>query len=153
MAQAPTQIGRPPAPGGATPARPQAPGTNGLRPRPPVRQEMPGEYQNGTEAPVAPEAEQQLYELDEVHLDELLQHVIDSKGSDLHLAVAKAPCVRVHGIVKEITAYEKLRAPVLQRMVLRYSVGRADSAFRERTRTRLRLHHRRCRRAFSRQHL
>ena len=118
MAQAPTQIGRPPAPGGATPARPQAPGTNGLRPRPPMQREMPGEYQNGTEAPVAPEAQpEQLYELDEVHLDELLQHVIDSKGSDLHLAVNKAPCVRVHGIVKEITAYEKLRAPVLQRMV------------------------------------
>ena len=83
-----------------------------------MQQEMPGNYQNGTEEPVAAPVEPvELYELDEVHLDELLQHVIDSKGSDLHVAVGKPPCVRVHGIVEEISAYEKLRAPVLQRMV------------------------------------
>ena len=90
---------------------------NGIRPRPPQRQETPG-LDKGTEAPVVEvPIEAEKYELDEVHLDELLQHVIDSAGSDLHLAVAKPPCVRVHGIVKEISAYEKMRAPVLQRMV------------------------------------
>ena len=126
MAQSPTQIGRPPAPGGATPPRPMPPnginGANGVNRapngiRPPQRQETPG-LNKGTEAPVveAP-IEAEKHELDEVHLDELLQHVIDSNGSDLHLAVAKPPCVRIHGIVQEIDVYEKMRAPVLQRMV------------------------------------
>ena len=90
----------------------------GLRPRPPVGQEMPEGYQNGTEEPVAPEAvPEEKYPLDEIHLDELLQHVIDSKGSDLHIAVGKPPCVRVHGVVKPVSAYENFRAPVVQRMI------------------------------------
>jgi len=55
--------------------------------------------------------------LDEVHIDELLQFVLDTKGSDLHLAVNKPPCVRVHGNVRELPQYEAMRAPVLQRII------------------------------------
>ena len=59
----------------------------------------------------------ELYALNDVHLDELLQHVIDSKGSELHLLVGHPPAVRVRGTVKEITAYQEFSASVLQRMV------------------------------------
>ncbi len=55
--------------------------------------------------------------LDEVHIDELLQFVLDTKGSDLHLAVNKPPCVRVHGNVRELPQYEPFRAPTLQRII------------------------------------
>ena len=78
---------------------------------------MPTGYQNGTEEPVQEEVTQEKYPLDEIHLDELLQHVIESKGSDLHIAVGKPPCVRVHGVVKPVSAYEDFRAPVVQRMI------------------------------------
>ncbi len=120
MAQSPTQIPRPPAAGGAMPPRPLAAnGANGaaMRPRPPLGQEMPADYQNGTEAPVQEPIVEEKVALDEIHLDELLQHVIDSKGSDLHIAVGKPPCVRVHGVVKPVSAYENFRAPVVQRMI------------------------------------
>lgn len=63
---------------------------------------------------------EELYKLDDVHLDELLQHVIDSQGSELILAPEKPPAIRFllfDGEVKEIRAYENLRAPILQRMI------------------------------------
>ena len=59
----------------------------------------------------------ELYELDDTHIDELLQHVVDSKGSELHLSTGMVPGVRVYGVVKRITAYERLRTPVLRRMI------------------------------------
>ena len=55
--------------------------------------------------------------LDETHIDELLQFVIDLKGSDLHLAVNKPPCVRVHGKVRELSQFEVFKAPLLQRVI------------------------------------
>ena len=62
-------------------------------------------------------APDELYELDDVHIDELLQHVVDAKGCELHLSTGTQPGVRVHGIVKRIDAYERLRTPVLRRMI------------------------------------
>ncbi len=55
--------------------------------------------------------------LDEVYIDELLAQVVQMKGSDLHLAVGKPPCIRIHGKVKELDEYELLRAPVTQRLI------------------------------------
>ncbi len=55
--------------------------------------------------------------LDEVHVDELLQHVLDTKGSDLHLAVGVPPSIRIHGKVKQLTEYENFKASVLQRII------------------------------------
>ncbi|PQV64929.1 pilus retraction ATPase PilT [Abditibacterium utsteinense] len=123
MAQNPATIGRPVAPG-TLPPRPQGlQGSNGLTPRPLGARpsQMPGEGDyagNGAvEAPVEAPAPVEKVSLDEIHIDELLQHVLDTKGSDLHLAVGKAPCVRVHGNVKEISQYEVIRAPVIQRII------------------------------------
>jgi twitching motility protein PilT len=74
-------------------------------------------YASG-EVPVeVPVEEVERVSLDEVHIDELLQLVIDTKGSDLHLAVNRPPCIRVHGKVKEVSSYEPFRASVLQRVI------------------------------------
>lgn len=111
MAQNPTQVGRPmPAMPGAMPPRPMAP--NG----PPLVNGGPGGF--AREAPAAPVIEVvEKIPLDEVHIDELLQQVIELKGSDLHLAVAKPPCIRVHGKMRELTQYEAFKGPLLQRMI------------------------------------
>jgi len=70
------------------------------------------------EAPPEPVAEVvEKIALDEVHLDELLQHVIDLKGSDLHLAVNKPPCIRVHGKIRELAQYDVFKGPGLQRII------------------------------------
>jgi twitching motility protein PilT len=65
----------------------------------------------------APAEQVEKVSLDEVHIDELLQLVLDTRGSDLHLAVAKPPCIRVHGKVKEVSGYEPFRPAVLQRII------------------------------------
>ncbi len=120
MAQNPAPVGRPLAPGGMP--RPPMQGGTPLTPRPlGARPPIPapnvgsnGNYEVPVEVPVE---EVEKHSLDEVYIDELLQHVLDSKGSDLHLAVGKAPCIRIHGKVKELKEYELLRAPVLQRII------------------------------------
>jgi twitching motility protein PilT len=81
----------------------------------PLDGSMRGPQEMPVEAPVEEVIEK--VSLDEVYIDELLQHVLDTKGSDLHLAVGKSPCIRVHGKVKELSSYEVLRAPVLQRII------------------------------------
>ena len=55
--------------------------------------------------------------LEETHLDELLTKVVELGASDLHLAVGKAPCVRLHGKILELDEYEDVRASVVQRMI------------------------------------
>ncbi len=111
MAQNPTQIGRPVPPmPGAMPPRPMAP--NGS----PVAHGVPGNF--ARQAPPEPVVEVvEKISLDEVHIDELLQFVIDLKGSDLHLAVNKPPCVRVHGKMREIAQYESFKGPNMQRII------------------------------------
>ena len=121
MSQNQVPVARPLAPA----TRPLVPGGNGnggMAPRPPMsppngangaRYEMPSQE-------VVVEVPVQVIEkaaLDEVHIDELLQHVLNTKGSDLHLAVGKPPCVRIHGKVKELAEYQHMSAPVLQRII------------------------------------
>ncbi len=55
--------------------------------------------------------------LEETHLDELLTKVVELGGSDLHLAVGKAPCVRRDGKILALDEYEDVRASVVQRMI------------------------------------
>ncbi len=118
MAQNPAQIGRPVAPPGALTPRPL-----GARPLAPQNMPLDGNGANGngfTPVEAPPEVPVQVVEkvsLDEVHIDELLQLVLDTKGSDLHLAVAKPPCIRVHGKVKEVSSYESFRPAVIQRII------------------------------------
>lgn len=104
---------RPPQPGGvAAPLRPvgspmglQGGGGNGM-----------GHGQAEPEEEIPVEVIEKI-ELDEVHVDELLQHVLDTKGSDLHMAVGVPPSIRIHGKVKQLSEYENFRAPVLQRII------------------------------------
>jgi len=89
-----------------------------MAPRPPMARPVEAAYVPPVEAaPPPPPEPEELIALDEIHLDELLQHVLDTKGSDLHLAVGKAPCIRIHGNVKELKDYEKFRPPVMQRII------------------------------------
>ena len=55
--------------------------------------------------------------LEETYIDELLTKVVALGGSDLHLAVDKPPCVRVHGKVLELDEYELIKPSVVQRMM------------------------------------
>ena len=65
-----------------------------------------------------PEEEvEELLSLHEVHIDELLKRVQESGGSDLHMAVGKVPCVRLHGKIRELAEYEIVQAPVIQRII------------------------------------
>lgn len=54
--------------------------------------------------------------LTDVHLDELLELVVENQASDLHLAVGLPPILRIDGELK-VTRYEPFDAPTLQRMV------------------------------------
>lgn len=97
---------------GAMPPRPMAP--NGS----PMARPANGSGAYAREVPAEPIAQVvEKIPLDEVHIDELLQFVLDTKGSDLHLAVNKPPCVRVHGNVRELAQYEPFRKPTLQRII------------------------------------
>lgn len=55
--------------------------------------------------------------LDETHIDELLTKVVELGASDLHLAVGKSPCVRLHGKILDLDEYEEVRPSVVQRMI------------------------------------
>jgi len=54
--------------------------------------------------------------LTDVHLDELLELVVENEASDLHLAVGLPPILRIDGELK-VTRYEPFDPPTLQRMV------------------------------------
>lgn len=54
--------------------------------------------------------------IEHVHLDELLEIVVENNASDLHLAVGLPPIMRIDGELK-LTRYEVLTAPMAQRMV------------------------------------
>lgn len=97
------------------PPRPLTPnGTPVQRPAAPLGAGLPPRLEAPPEEPVVVVEK---LRLDEVHIDELLQHVINMKGSDLHLAANRSPSIRVHGHVKELKQYEAFRGQVLQRII------------------------------------
>ncbi|MER3453182.1 MAG: type IV pili twitching motility protein PilT [Acidimicrobiia bacterium] len=53
----------------------------------------------------------------DVHVNELLERVLDLGGSDLHLTAGTHPAVRVHGELKPLTEYPVLEPSQLRRMV------------------------------------
>ncbi len=55
--------------------------------------------------------------LDDVHLDELLEIVVENEASDLHVATGLPPIMRIDGELKTISKYETFTAPVTQRML------------------------------------
>jgi twitching motility protein PilT len=55
--------------------------------------------------------------LEEIHVNDLLQRVVDLGGSDLHMTVGIHPSVRVHGEIKPLTEFPKLNGSEIRRMV------------------------------------
>src|SRR6476661_7996826 len=54
---------------------------------------------------------------EELHVNDLLQRVVDLGGSDLHLTVGIHPSVRVHGEIKALTEFPKLNGSEIRRMM------------------------------------
>ncbi|MGH9268485.1 MAG: PilT/PilU family type 4a pilus ATPase [Acidimicrobiales bacterium] len=55
--------------------------------------------------------------LDELHVNDFLQRLVDLGGSDLHLSVGLPPMVRVHGDMKPLTEFPVLNGSEIRRMV------------------------------------
>ena len=58
-----------------------------------------------------------IYSSDNVHIDEPLFHVVDLKGSELHLAADSHPMMLLGGSLKTMDFYEKLSESTLERMI------------------------------------
>jgi len=54
--------------------------------------------------------------IEHVHIDELLEIVVENNASDLHIAVGLPPVLRIDGELK-VTRYEPFTPPVAQRMI------------------------------------
>ena len=54
---------------------------------------------------------------DELHVDDLLERVLDLGGSDLHLSAGAHPSVRVHGELKALTEFPLMNGSEIRRMV------------------------------------
>ncbi|NLO72951.1 MAG: type IV pilus twitching motility protein PilT [candidate division WS1 bacterium] len=54
--------------------------------------------------------------IEHVHIDELLEMVVETNASDLHLAVGLPPIMRIDGELK-MTRYEVLDGPICQRII------------------------------------
>jgi twitching motility protein PilT len=67
--------------------------------------------------PVLSASEDDLDVVEELHVNDLLQRVIDLGGSDLHLAVGLEPCVRVHGELKRLTEFPVMNGSEVRRMI------------------------------------
>jgi twitching motility protein PilT len=55
--------------------------------------------------------------VDELHVNDLLERVLDLGGSDLHLTVGVEPSVRVHGELKRLTEFPVMNGSEIRRMV------------------------------------
>jgi twitching motility protein PilT len=55
--------------------------------------------------------------LEELHVNDMLERVVDLGGSDLHLSVGRPPCVRVHGEIRELTEFPVMNGSEIRRMV------------------------------------
>jgi twitching motility protein PilT len=53
----------------------------------------------------------------ELHINDLLERVVDLGGSDLHLTVGIPPSVRVHGDIKPLTEFEEMNGSEIRRML------------------------------------
>ncbi len=53
----------------------------------------------------------------ELHVNDLLQRVVDLGGSDLHLTAGVPPAVRVHGEIKHLTEFPEMTPSEIRRMI------------------------------------
>ena len=74
-----------------------------------------------TEGPVPIDAAAESSEFDEtmaeLHVNDLLERVVDLGGSDLHLTAGIPPSVRVHGDIKHLTEFPVMTASEIRRMI------------------------------------
>jgi twitching motility protein PilT len=63
------------------------------------------------------------------HLDELLEHCLALRGSDLHLAAGAPPTVRVDGVLRPIEGYGNLHGDMIERLVFSVLNERKIAAF------------------------
>jgi twitching motility protein PilT len=68
---------------------------------------------------------------EELHLNELLERLLDLGGSDLHVTTGNHPCVRVHGELKPLTEYPILNGSEIRRMVYAILTSRQREKFEE----------------------
>jgi twitching motility protein PilT len=68
----------------------------------------------GTPAAAAGGWEEEEHEL---HINDLLERVLDLGGSDLHLTVGVEPSVRVHGELKRLTEFPVMNGSEIRRMI------------------------------------
>jgi twitching motility protein PilT len=54
---------------------------------------------------------------DDLHVNELLERVVDLGGSDLHLTAGIQPAVRVHGELKPLTEFPEMNGSEIRRMI------------------------------------
>lgn len=54
---------------------------------------------------------------EEIHLDDILNTLLDNKGSDLHLTATSPPMMRVHGEITPIEGYAPLSSQQIQRLM------------------------------------
>ncbi|MGQ9732384.1 MAG: type IV pilus twitching motility protein PilT [Candidatus Zipacnadales bacterium] len=82
-----------------------------------MSQQPPGSGQSQAVASAPPAKRKvQLKPIHDVHIDELLEIVVEHNASDLHLAVGLPPIIRVDGALRK-TRYEPLEPQVAQRMI------------------------------------
>jgi twitching motility protein PilT len=70
-------------------------------------------------------------DVEELHVNELLDRVLDLGGSDLHLTVGIHPSVRVHGELKRLTEFPVLNGSEIRRMVYAILTQKQREKFEE----------------------
>jgi len=68
---------------------------------------------------------------DDVHINELLKRVLESGGSDLHLAANSHPVIRVHGALHPLTDFPVLNGSMIRQMVYAILPQRARERFED----------------------
>ena len=128
-----------PAPFAAAPAAPVAPPAPVAAPAAPLSAFAPPLPDVVTE-PAPPERTEAAYvrsALEEdsreegIFLNDLLIHVLDSGGSDLHLTAGARPTIRVHGHLKPLDEFPILTPPVLQKMLYAIITQKQRERFEE----------------------
>ncbi len=67
--------------------------------------------------PTVPETDGDAIPVSEVHLNALLEEMVDMGASDLHLSAGLPPCVRIDGALRPMDGYEALTPSELRRMI------------------------------------
>jgi twitching motility protein PilT len=73
--------------------------------------------EEASEAPGAPTMVSSGGVSTELHVNDMLQRVVDLGGSDLHITVGIHPSVRIHGEIKQLTEFPVMTGSEIRRMI------------------------------------